>query len=127
MRGNQFIILELLCWLAITFILLNPFYLRDREPSCLRGFCLFIIRCLKTRYNACLLLFTLTGILIANTAGLLTQSFLYGFLSALIFILLVFPSVFWYPYYLRHTNNVRYNGVWKKIGDWLEGPESPFS
>ncbi|SHH04821.1 hypothetical protein SAMN02745221_01554 [Thermosyntropha lipolytica DSM 11003] len=112
--------------LVFAFVLLLPFHLKDVNSRYYRGFLKFIPDLLKTRYYACMLLFVVTGIIVGNTARVVSESIVFGLLCIIIFIIIIFPFFFWLPFVIRNLFPDKYKGIWKKIGDWLEGPRYLF-
>ncbi|MFZ5642250.1 MAG: hypothetical protein ACOY46_01515 [Bacillota bacterium] len=107
--------------ICVAFIMLYPFYLRDKKPSKYRGIWFIIGDFLKDRHGAVWMLIILLGGLIFNISAYYIQGpLLYTLL--IIGYMIFSVTVLLYPYHLKYKTPERYVGLWKSMGEWMGEP-----
>jgi len=101
-------------------LLLLPFHFKTKEPHRYKGIWKFIGELLRTRFNACLGLNFLIGHHFNTVIGLITGKPAVGYASMVIYLVVVTPAVFWYPFSVRDSKQGFFRGLVKVIADWLQ-------
>lgn len=107
--------------MTAAFILLYPFYLRDRRPSDYRGVWKAIGSFTGDRHGSVWLLIVLCG----GTFFMITSNHTFSLLlySAVVAAYLIFSGLLLlYPYYLKYRFPERYVGIWRNVGEWMGEP-----
>ena len=123
--------IELFIFLLITlpfaFILLYPYYLRDKKPASYIGVWRVIGSIFRNRYGAAVVLHVYLAVSIPRLVGVFTQQDpTIGWLAIIIYLLVVTPTLLWYPLHLKDKRPEKYKGIWRRIGEWLGDPRIAF-
>lgn len=111
-----FFILPLLLY---SFLLLFPFYLKQKKPQKYKGVWLFIGEILRTRFNALMGLNFLIGHHLNIVIGLISGSPTIGYACMVAYLVIITPAVFWYPFFIRESKPESFRGLIKVIADWM--------
>lgn len=107
--------------LMAAFILLYPFYLRDKRPSSYRGVWKSVGSYTRDRYGSVWLLIICCG----GTFFLITSNYIHkpAYYFILMLVYLIFSGLLLiYPYHLKYRYPERYVGFWRNLGEWMGEP-----
>ena len=116
-----FLLLFLIYIAVWAFVLLFPFYLRDKGTKLNNGVWLLIGELLRIRFYAVLVLNLIIGPQINVFVGTIMGKPIVGFILMTLYLILII-AVFLYPFYLKDNKPEKYTGLLKSFAEWLGDP-----